>query len=102
MKTEYDIQFKDGIPRVPNMGRRGKPSSFVEVQHPDGTLLYTNETTYETAVEFLLLNSKFNQSDAKYIGWLYLEHILDVKSPEMFQMIMEDFTNWHEFLTGKK
>lgn len=102
MKTLFDVQFKDGIPRVPNMGRRGVPSTFVEVQHPDGTLLYTNETTYETAVEFLLLNSKFNHADMNYISWLYLEHILDVNSPEMFQMIMEDFTQWHEFLTGIK
>lgn len=103
MNTLFEIKFKDG-PRAPNMGRRGAPPpNAVKVQHKDGTTLLLNPVTYNTAVELLLLNCKFNKSakDRKYIAWSYIEHILDFDDENMFRLVMADFDDWVEIITGQ-
>lgn len=99
MDANFQIKFKT-VPYSPNTGDRFIPEDAIEVQHPDGKILYLNPMSYERAVEMLIMNCKFNtkNKDAKYLAYLYCEHILDFDDEKMFFLALEDFENWHTLL----
>lgn len=99
MDTKFKIKFKTE-PYTPNTGKRFTPQDAVEVIHPDGTKLYLNPCSYERAVEMFIMNCRHNSTsqDAKYIQYLYCEHILDFEDENMFTLAILDFEQWKDHI----
>lgn len=100
-----NLKFKNG-PKIPNLGRRMKPKNAEIIIHPDGTELYLlNTPTEKSAIDTLIISSRFNKSkaDVPYLTYLYSEHILDFDDPceKTFFMLMDDFNNWWKHIEEK-
>jgi len=101
-----NIKFKDGKPRMANLGRRLVPKNGEKIVHPDGTVMFLlNAVSEKAAVDAMILASRFNQSDEdrRYLTYLYTEHILDLDEPDekMFFMLLDDFNQWWRHLSEK-
>lgn len=101
-----NIKFKDGKPRMANMGKRLKPKNAEIIKHPDGTILYLMDCPNEAAaIDSLVLNSRFNKNkeDGKYLMYMYSEYILDMDDPDekTFFMLMDDFGEWWKHIEEK-